>query len=63
MHATDWIGPLIVLLTAILILRPRRKPPIHPIPANDSELLSRIRLRGKKQNAELTSIACLGSRS
>jgi hypothetical protein len=36
---------MITLLAAMLIFfRPRTKPPIHPIPADDSALLRRIQL-------------------
>jgi len=50
------LGPhqvLILLILAVLLFRPRRRPPAHPLPVDDSALLRRIRLlrKGDRFNA------------
>jgi hypothetical protein len=42
MHVQGAIA--VVILIALFFLRPKRKHPIHPVPASDSAILRRFRL-------------------
>ena len=44
MHSVGPIELVVVLIVAVVLFGPRRKPPVHPVPAGDSSLVRRIRL-------------------
>ncbi|MGD1071509.1 MAG: hypothetical protein ABSB15_15310 [Bryobacteraceae bacterium] len=49
-QAARWIEITVLIVIAIYLVRPRRKPPTHPLPSGDAALLLRrlFARRGKR---------------
>jgi hypothetical protein len=58
-HVNQWIELTVVVILALYLFRPRRKPPSHPMPSHDKALLLRRLLAHKRRNG-CDSIAVYG---
>jgi hypothetical protein len=57
-EVNHWIELTAVIMLAIYLFRPRRKPPSHPLPSGDARLLVRRLLAHKKGHVAEAPVNC-----